>query len=667
MRTARLLFAVLMFPALAWAQPALKESVTVSYVEVPVTVTRDGGPVRGLTRENFEILEDGQKREIQSFEAIDFAGEKAMKAISPLNPASRRYFLLLFDHSYATPTSVGRAQAAARNFIARSMGARDLVAVGSIDVDRGFRFLTAFTTDRELLLAAVAEPVRFRTIDPLQISSASLLLPQGSQSTTGRASARTDMAEELARDFARSTSKMDDAYDRERLKRQVETLAAIADSMRRLAGRKHVVLLSEGFDPRLVQGRGHGESKELAEENLALEFGEVWKVDSDKRFGEAGAHRSLGLMAEAFRRSDVVLHAVDIQGLRVQNDVRGGTKVNSNEGLFLLANSTGGTVFRNSNDISGEFDKLSRLHEVVYVVGFQAPVGRPGQFHDLKVRLVNVPNARATFRGGYYDGGDENAMQRSLTTAEVIVNDIAQDDIGMAALAVAFPTGQALSLVPVMLEVTGSDLLKQAREGVARVDFFVYAFDEEGVVKGTVYERVRLEADKVTERLAETGIRFYATLRLPAGRYAVKSLVRAVETDAKGFRRIDLEVPEAGEVSVVPPLFFADAGNWIMVRGGEEAPYPFVLDGESFIPAARATLRRGEPRLFTVFVYNTDPAELSWDISPAARLISTTGAEAVTKYVFALENVPTGARELGITVRRKGSTDERRVTVALEQ
>ncbi len=667
MRIRRLLFALLVVPALASGQPSFREKVTVSYVEIPVTVIgRDGGGVRGLTRENFEILEGNETRQIESFEAIDFASERPLKAISPLNPASRRYFLLLFDLSFATPTSVGRAQSAARDFIARSAGDRDLMAIASIDVDRGFRFLTAFTTDRELLLAAVAEPVTFRAMDPLQISSASLIMPPGKESGGTRNETRA-VADELAADFARNSTKLDDAYSRGRVKKQVETLAAVAHSMQGLAGRKHLVLLSEGFDPRLVQGRGFGEGKELADENLAIEFGEIWKVDSDKRFGEASAQRSIAIMANEFRRADVVLHAVDIQGLRVQNDVRGGTRVNSNEGLFLLASSTGGTVFRNSNDISGEFDKLARQHEVVYVLGFHAPAGRSGQFHELRLRLVNVPNARAHYRGGYYDGGDEGPIQRSLTTAEVIVNDIPQDDIGMAGLAMAFPTGSAASQVPVMLEVTGTDLLKGAGD-IATVDFFVYAFDEDGTVRGTIHERVRLEVAKVTERLKESGIRFYGTLRLASGKYAVKTLVRVIETDAKGYRRFDVDVPPAGDVSVVPPIFFEEAGNWLMVRGGADpkVPYPFVLDGETFIPSARAKLRKGEPRLFALFVYNADPEELTLDIQPEAKLVSTAGDADVTKYLFALERFPPDATELDVTVRRKGSAEQRRVSVPLE-
>jgi hypothetical protein len=108
-----------------------------------------------------------------------------------------------------------------------------------------------------------------------------------------------------------------------------------------------------------------------------------------------------------------------------------------------------------------------------------------------------------------------------------------------------------------------------------------------------------------------------------------------------------------------------------MVKGSSNdktnAPYPFVFDGESFVPAARANVRNGEPRLFTLWVYNAHRDELTWEIAPHAKLVSESRPDGsdVTKLLFALERVPSDARELGVTIRKKGSSDERRVTVPL--
>src|SRR5438067_10346288 len=149
----------------------VKESITVSVVEVPVTVVgRDGNPIRGLTAANFEVLDEGKKRAITSFDAIDFMSSGVAQAISPLNPAARRNFMLVFDLGFSSPRSIQRAQDAARAFVAKSVQARDRIAVATLDTERGFRLLTAFTTDRALIAQAIDDPKAFKSNDPLQVA-----------------------------------------------------------------------------------------------------------------------------------------------------------------------------------------------------------------------------------------------------------------------------------------------------------------------------------------------------------------------------------------------------------------------------------------------------------------------------------------------------------------
>src|SRR6202140_4480874 len=100
----------------------VREMVNVNVVEVPVTVVdSSGNPVRGLTAANFELLDNGTKRAITSFDKIDFASGESMTAISPLNPAARRQFMLLFDLSDSSPNALARAQEAARLFVTQNV------------------------------------------------------------------------------------------------------------------------------------------------------------------------------------------------------------------------------------------------------------------------------------------------------------------------------------------------------------------------------------------------------------------------------------------------------------------------------------------------------------------------------------------------------------------
>src|SRR5207237_9955070 len=92
----------LLFASAALAQ--VRETVNVNFVEVPVTVLdRNGDPVRGLTADRFEVIDQGKARTITSFETIDFASKVSVKSTSPLNPLLRRSFLLLFDLSFSSP------------------------------------------------------------------------------------------------------------------------------------------------------------------------------------------------------------------------------------------------------------------------------------------------------------------------------------------------------------------------------------------------------------------------------------------------------------------------------------------------------------------------------------------------------------------------------------
>src|SRR4051812_17413546 len=62
---------------------SLTEKIDVSLVNVDVTVTSHGAPARGLTRDDFEVLEDGVLQNVTHFYAIENAREKTAAAEQP--------------------------------------------------------------------------------------------------------------------------------------------------------------------------------------------------------------------------------------------------------------------------------------------------------------------------------------------------------------------------------------------------------------------------------------------------------------------------------------------------------------------------------------------------------------------------------------------------------
>jgi VWFA-related protein len=668
----RVAFLFLLATSAAYGQ--VKETIDVHLVEVPVTVVdRSGNPVRGLTAANFELFDRGAKQSISNFDAIDFTSE-AVKATSLLNPTARRNWVLLFDLSFSSPVGRAKAQEAARNFIARGMGRRDLAAVATIDVERGFRMLTSLTTDRNLLGAAIANPRNFVSSDPLRIAGGSGVQEMVTPDAATRAAAVSDRSDS-ALDIALGEKRENDQYDRTRIERQMHLLSDLGRTLRVLPGRKQVILFSEGFDPRLVRGRDAHAAAEEQEDLNQASSGNIWRVDNDARYGSSMTLTLLEEMARALRGSDVVLHSVDIQGLRVQSD-QNGARINSNDALHLLSDPTGGEVFKNSNDINAELEKMLHSQDVVYVLGFRAPASNDGKFRELKVRVTGVPGARVFHRAGYYSSGNESALERSLSNAEIVLNDIEENDVQVATLAAPFPARSGNSQVPVVVDIGTEGLVRGAKTKDVIAEIYVYAFDDQGIVRDRSFQRLTIDSAKLA---GHKGVKYFPTLSLPPGKYALKTLVRVAGTERKGFVRTDIDVPSSYDVALLPPMFIDDPSAWVVVRGGargEATSFPFHINGEPFMPSASAQVSNGSSRRVALFVFNVTPDELTWDTAITDATGSHAGAPSLVKrlqgqdvmklvFDYAPADLKSGPASFNVTVHKKGSIDARKSSVPL--
>lgn len=576
-------------------------SVDVQLVEVPVNVVdRSGAPVRGLSAENFELRAGGKVVPITHFEEID-RREISSAAASARSPVARRTFILVFDLTSSTPTTILRARDAAENFLRSGLRPGDLAAVATFRVDTGFRLLTNLTSDGEMLAGAVrtlGHPSLFRTEDPLLLAAN---ISEGSavEGSVGGPGGEAGGGAGLGGDYvtavlemANQNARLEESYQRRRIERQLTNFGEVARMLDAVPGRKQILLLSEGFDSSLLYGRESIGSAAAQRDSAAVASGEIWNVDNDRRFGSAKSGRRLEQMGDLFKRSDVVLHALDIQGLRSGVDARAGARQNSNEGLHLIANATGGEVFKNSNDIAENFDRLLEQQEVVYVLGFRPPATRsPGTFHEIRVRLRGVPGGRAFHRAGYYELGSElPPIAETLATGVSLLSDVPRDEIRANVMAAPFPAADGDPQVPVVIEIDGPSLLRHINAAEAELDIFVYAFDQQNRVRDFTHQRITLDLAKVRGTLGSSGVKYYGALDLPPGEYVLRSLVRERSTGRSGSNVSEFEVPDFQGQVLLPPFVVEPTPEWIMVRAPETLQsgreYPYSIGGEGFIPYA---------------------------------------------------------------------------------
>ncbi len=669
-----LAFAATVFLASDKPRPesTVREEARVVLVEVPVNVLdRDGSPVENLTAEDFEIHDDGKLQKITGFEVLDQRRALPPPAPGepPINPAASRHFLLIFDLSFASPRGVVAARRSARDFVVTRMKELDTAAVATYSVETGVRLLVSFTPDRTQLAAAIdtlgLPAFAERSPDPLgllitapnpALSSPLATAPTGQETLD---LALGEAIENMQTMFQKSFR----AVYRDRVGRLLDSFAKLAVSLDSVPGRKHILYLSEGFDSRELSGStGSGAGAKEAEWAIR---GQSWKIDNDSRFGNTSLKTSMAKALSLFNKSDCIIHAIDIGGLRtgVSMTVQD-LPVSGQDSLYYFSVETGGEFLKNANELGPALDKLLDRTGLIYLLAFQ-PVRVPenGKFHTLKVRVKNK-NYRVSHRTGYYEPKSQTVLtsiEKRLAMASAIAAAVPKTDIPAWVLAAPFPAGDALARVPVIVEVPGDRLLAKHDAPALNVDIFVYAIDRQGQTRDYLVQPIAIDLSKAQAALAKSGIKYYGQLNLPPGDYTLRVLVRDNETGRFGVSITPLTVSGASEPVALPPLFLEEGREWIMVKGKPRnaaesaAGYPFTIGGESFVPTALAGMKNGDTAQVCVIAYNF-PSESSV-IEYTGRILGVDGrlhGKVDLKLLKASDREREGARKLLLQFKPSG-------------
>ena len=602
------------------------ESAEAVLVEVPVRVTdRHGTPIHGLEAKDFEVYDDGKRQEIVAVDAIELGKKGAAPAEpAPIHPAARRHFLILFDFSFAQPKSILAAQRAAKEFVLNGISDDDFVAVATYTVEHGLRLLVTFSGDRVQVARAIqtmgldnSEQV---AKDPLAFAfDIARMSPTGSN--IGQKESQAAAITETLRTMLAVSRARADQYLRSRVRRLTESLGDLASVLDSVQGRKDVIYLSEGFESRLVTG-----TRDTEEEREWIISGEQWKVDGEKRFGNPTLKEDLRLVGQLFRRSDCVLHAVDIAGLKLDPETTSVDVTPSENSLFELAEPTGGEVLRSGNDFHSQFQRLLTSTSLVYVLAFRPErTGGEARYHELKVK-VHAKGAHVLARAGYYERPGFkmlSPLEKSLLAADVIANEIPVAEIPARLRASPLPNEGGPARVPIVIEASGPELLvKQAAQRLP-VEIYVYAHDAQGHLTDFLTQTVNVDLGVHRDRVARGGLRYCGQLTLAPGEYRVRALVRNGLTGRMGLAAESVRVPDFSkhEPYLAPPLFLERAPAGLFVRGkiGDAAGTPgeriawLPESGTALVPTALPEVHSGSESPVSVVAYwfgEPDPAAL---------------------------------------------------------
>lgn len=589
------------------AQAEFSDTTTVTVVEVPVQVSRAGTPLRDLTAADFELQDNRKTVEIASFDVVDLSAIQGKATEEPVPVAGRRHFLLFFDLFFTPPDSVGRAQQAAADLVLRELHPTDLVALAVFDTRP--RLVLGFTSDRSQIRQAIRslgfsrnEPGAIRDPLGLVIGDLSGEVPTSADLGGTASGVQVESQAELLA-TQQELQVLRDAADRGRAAAQVDALTAgmseLANWMQSVQGRKHVVFLSEGFSDNILvgqQGVTVEQQQEILDRQLRVSAGNFEQVDNEDLFGSTAAQRSMNQMLERFREANSSIQAVDVSG-KIQ------TQGQSNRAsLDMMARDTGGEVFTNFGNLGDAMSEMLEQTSVTYLLSFYPRnLKNDGNFHKLRVRLKNAPRGtRVVHRPGYYAPKpyeQTNPFERALDSAQQVMGGVEAGQIETSVLAAAFPAHSGKAYAPVLIEVRGADLLAEHQGDTVPLQIYAYALDQHGIVRDFFVRAMGLNAAQAGPALLQSGLKYWGHFDLDPGEYSVRVLIRNDATGRRALATSLLTVPGDGP-ALQPPLFPEPPQKWVLLREEEseqrrDVDFPFLMDGNPFIPAAQPVVTAG--------------------------------------------------------------------------
>ncbi len=686
--------AVATLPIGALAGPRASQEVPVfgtgvQVVAVPVFVTdKDGRGVAGLTRDDFELLDQGKPMPIVAFEAVD-AGSPALTdsgtAAPVVQAAARRQFVLLFDLMFSSPVGIMKARDAALGFVREAVAPSDLVAAATFG-QAGLRVLVGLTTDRVQLAQAIqglglVETDRVR--DPLNLAwdlgIIGLVRPGGVGAGTPTPSKSDDYMVTLLR----MKLKGDQAQYRAQVDGFLGSLEQLGRLLGNLQGRKQVVLFSAGFDPAVLLGADGSERQQILDARME---GRLWDVQSDRYLGDPTARQKLDDFYGALASSDSVIHAIDVAGLAAGGDVDSplaGPPDAGRETLAQFALNTGGRFVKDRSDLGAGLRQVLDATRYSYVLAFEPgePARKKEKPRKLEVKLKRG-DLTASHRRVYVlpdSGASRDPSVAQLQAAESIVKGLSGGAIALRVVALPYRDAKGRTLLPVVLEADGASLTS-AGASQLELEVYGYALDGEGRIRDVLSSNPTLDLARLGDRLRARGLQVITSFALPAGPADLRFLVREAVSGRTGSLRARLTVPsfEGDSLVVSPPLFVDDPQARVVLptasRMNPELEIPFRIRDAAFTPDGLATIHRGAPREVCVLVWRGSGEAAAGPLEVTAELAGETAAsplpfarpprlardaDGFQRIVFTLEpvDVPDGAYALRVTLRdpRTGS------------
>ncbi|MGA7410845.1 MAG: VWA domain-containing protein [Bryobacteraceae bacterium] len=554
-------------PAVPQAEPSLPPgaqrqttrrptfSLTTNVVIVNVSVLdRNGKPIETLTKDDFQLFEDGKPQTLQSVDLERLgtkplpAFESAEKEFKPREPTGynpkadveqkeklskyqdRRLIAFLFDFTSMQPPEQIRARDAALKFIKTQLTTSDLVSVMVFGSE--LKTILDFTPDRDLLISTI---MKFRIGDSSELA------------TMGDTGADP---EDVSGQFVADDTEFN-IFNTDR------KLAALEDAARKLAmypEKKALVYFSSGVEKTGVENQSQLRATVNTANRANVSF---YPIDA----------RGLSALVPGGDATAAAPAGSNLYSGAGQKSLRD-SFINQQETLYTLADDTGGKALLDSNDLTEGITQVQKDVSSYYVLAYASTnTAFDGRYRKITVKLspkIAALKPKLDYRQGYY--GPTTFARLSNTDKEAQLQTALESENPVTDLPIAveidyFRLEKGKYFVPVSARIPGSALILKSKgsKQATELDFIGEVRDARNRVASEVRDTIPLKLDSATAGVVtHKQIQYDTGFTLPPGKYTLHFVARENGDGKVGTFEAPFVIPDLGSgnaLRVSSPIF----------------------------------------------------------------------------------------------------------------
>ncbi|MDA1314165.1 MAG: VWA domain-containing protein [Acidobacteria bacterium] len=630
-------------------EPVFRTETALIEIEVRATARR-GATVVDLTKENFTVFESGEKQKIATFDFVPLpssisrgdpkvAETPSPKSTTPTSTADTpREETLIYIASRVGERQRKETHAAIKKFIETNIRSGVRVSLEGLP----------FTSDKQALLAMLDKMLQQGGKDgiPSLVNIATASMDEQIANLT----AYTGITTPTYLSTTPSIAHMQRTHFERAI---VEGYTSLINQLGVYPGKKILVLFSRGL-------------------RFDAENAMYWRQ-----------------LAAAAMRARVIMHAIDVRGLLAmpvggdashsslaveaesvptglppfekpeladkpfsQDDLRFGQ-----QGLMSLVEGTGGKAVVNNNDLAAIFDNVNEELGGYYLLGYYPrDAARQGRFRKIKIE-VDRPGVKLSFRDGYFEDKQFSELSNSekrRTLERVLYSNQMPSEIPLRVgyeffrgddgrPVAAYCVGIEARSIPVARSKKGVEVNLVMLSRAESLDAGRVPFGDEQslqlVFKPEEFRRMQADSTAM--------LQFPSALKLPAGAYRWKVVVRDEGSGQTGVYQSTVQVPVfEGESS---PSSLLLTGRMLAAEGAvdsdkksdkkgnkadeeSEAPRGVHIEGLRFYPQPENVFRHGGSIHMVYGLYNVSSGLL--EAPPAPRVFLVLGEQALDRAPF---------------------------------